>query len=125
MREKALDFWKMIAQEKTESTSRRHSTTRATQPVCSIRVPSRLSISRNANPEIISPRKFSLLDQKYRSTRPHNGQTNQPLSITMLLPLTTRSHQDSQALVSALRPRVAHLAGRRAGRERFNATKLT
>src|SRR5580704_909883 len=45
----------MIAHEKTERTSRMHSTTRATQPVCVIRVSSWLEKTNCARTEIVLP----------------------------------------------------------------------
>jgi hypothetical protein len=49
------DFWKMIAHEKTERTSRMHSTTRATQPVCVMSVSSWLEKTNSARTEIVLP----------------------------------------------------------------------
>src|SRR5580658_6566245 len=45
----------MIAHEKTERTNRMHSTTRATQPVCVIRVSSWLEKTNCARTEIVLP----------------------------------------------------------------------
>src|SRR5271155_5478394 len=69
----------MIAHEKTERTSRMHSTTRATQPVCVISVSSWLEKTNCARTEIVLPprKKFCKKTHKQRSTRTRKGQTNQ------------------------------------------------
>src|ERR1700678_1656413 len=76
----------MIAHEKIERTKRMPRTTRATQPVCVMRVSSRLSKSISASPEIVSPRKKNLQKnvRNHRSTRHlqnsnYSGHTEKPL----------------------------------------------